>query len=92
MVAYREEMLVRIPVAATSLRATLPVARTKLTLPAIKDLVALAAQCAVLCPPSPPTSGVASLPHSKRRSGKHSPLAISFALYAAKGRAFSGSL
>jgi len=60
-------------VAATSLRATLPVARTKLTLPAIKDLVALAAQCEVLCPSSPPTSGVASLPNSKPRSVKTSP-------------------
>jgi hypothetical protein len=73
LVAYRQYMLLRIPVVATSLSASLPVVRTKLTAPAIKDLVTLAAQCEVLCPPSPPTSGLASLPNSKRKSSKNSP-------------------
>jgi hypothetical protein len=73
LVAYREEMLLRIPVAATSLIPSLPVARTKLTRAAITELVALAAQCEVLCPSSPPTSGLASPPNSKRRSVKNSP-------------------
>jgi hypothetical protein len=47
LVAYREEMLLRVPVAATSLIPSLPVARTKLTRAAITDLVALAVQCEV---------------------------------------------
>jgi len=73
VVAYREEMLVRVPVAATSLIPSLPVARTKLTRAAIMDLVALAVHCEVLCPSHPPTSGVASRPNSKRRSKTNSP-------------------
>jgi hypothetical protein len=72
LVAYREYMHLRIPAAATSLIPSLPVTRTKLTLTAIKDLVALATQCEVLCPPSPPISGLASRPNSKRRSSKNS--------------------
>jgi hypothetical protein len=74
LVAYCDDMLLRIPVAATSLSSSLPVARTKLTLAAIKDLVQLAAQCEVLCPPSPPMSGVASRPSSKPSSKKNSAL------------------
>jgi len=65
-------MLLRIPVAATSLIPSLPTTRTKLTLLAITDLVTLAVQCEVLCPSSPPPSGVASRPHSKRRAVKNS--------------------
>jgi hypothetical protein len=49
------------------------VVRTKLTALAIKDWVTLAAQGEVLCSPSPPPSGLASLPHSKRKSRKNSP-------------------
>jgi hypothetical protein len=66
-------MLLRLPVAATSLMLSLPVARTKLTAQAVRELVTLAAQYEVLCPPNPPTSGPASLPNSKPKSKKNSP-------------------
>src|SRR5437899_377877 len=73
LVAYRQSMLLRIAVAATSLTPSLPVARTKLTRSAVQDLVALAAQCEVLCPLVPTPSGLASPPNSKRRSAPNSP-------------------
>src|SRR4030095_10016220 len=72
LVAYRQDMLLRIPVTATSLILSLPVVRTKLTFQAVQDLVTLATQYEVLCPPSPPLSGVASPPNSKRRSAPNS--------------------
>jgi hypothetical protein len=64
-------MLLRIPLAATSLSPSLPVTRTKLTTQAIKELVTLATQCEVLCPSSPPSSGPASLSTSKPKSKKN---------------------
>ena len=73
LVVYRELLRLRIPVTATSLLPSLPVTRTKLTRAAITDLVALAVQCEVLCPSSPPTTGVASRPNSKHKSSKNSP-------------------
>ncbi len=71
LVAYRQYMLLRIPVRATSLSPSLPVHRTKLTLEAVRDLVTLATQCEVLCPPVPTMSGPASRPNSKHRSLKN---------------------
>jgi hypothetical protein len=47
LVAYRSSMLLRIPLAATSLSPSLPVSRTKLTAQAIQELVTLATQCEV---------------------------------------------
>src|SRR5215475_4787864 len=73
LVAYRQYMVLRIPVTATSLFPSLPVAHTKLTFQAVQDLVTLATQCEVLCPLAPPPSGPASLPNSKRKSGKNLP-------------------
>ena len=64
-------MLLRIPLAATSLSPSLPVTRTKLTTPAIQELVTLATQCEVLCPLSPPPSGPASLSTAKHKSKKN---------------------
>jgi hypothetical protein len=73
LVAYRQYMLLRIPVLATSLTPSLPVPRTKLTLLSVQDLVVLATQCEVLCPPVPTSSGPASPPNSKRKSVQNSP-------------------
>jgi hypothetical protein len=67
-------MLLRIPVAATSLLPSLIVARTKLTGQAVKELVTLATQYEVLWPSTPPPSGVDSPPNSKRKSAPTSPL------------------
>ena len=72
LVVYRELLRLRIPVTATSLIPSLPVTRTKLTRAPITDLVALAVQYEVLCLSSPPTSGVASRPHSRQKSSKNS--------------------
>ena len=47
MVAYRQDMLLRIPVTATSLLPSWPVARTNLTPQAVKELVILAMHCEV---------------------------------------------
>jgi hypothetical protein len=74
LVAYRPSMLLRIPLAATSLSPSLPVSRTKLTAQAIQELVTLATQCEVLCPSSPPPSGLASRPNSKPNSKPNLPL------------------
>jgi hypothetical protein len=72
LVSYRQDMLLRIPVAATSLIPSLAMARTKLTAQAVRDLVTLATQYEVLCPSSPPTSGVGSPPNSKCKSAPNS--------------------
>jgi len=74
LVSYRQYMLLRIPVAATSLMPSLVVARTKLTVQTVRDLVTLATQYEVLCPPNPPTSGIISPPNSKRKSAPSSRL------------------
>jgi hypothetical protein len=64
-------MLLRIPLAATSLSPSLPVVRTKLTTQALQELVTLATQGEVLCPSNPPPSGLASLSNSKPKSKKN---------------------
>ena len=70
VVAYRPSMFLRIPVAVTSLIASPPVVRTKLTLAAVREVVELATQCEGLCPSNPTISGGNSRSHCKRRSAK----------------------
>ena len=72
LVSYRQDMLLRLPVAATSLMPSLSVARTKLTGQAVKELVTLATQDEVLWPSNPPPSGIVSPPNSKRKSAPNS--------------------
>jgi hypothetical protein len=74
LVSYRQEMLLRIPVAATSLIPSQARTPIKLTATAVRDLVALASQYEVLCPSNPPMSGGDSLPNSKRTSTRNSSL------------------
>lgn len=57
LVAYREHMTLRIPTDATNLAPQRPTSRTKLTLPAMQELILLAAECEELCLSTPPTSG-----------------------------------
>jgi hypothetical protein len=59
-VAYRERMVLMIPLPATSLQPTRRGAATKLTLDAIQDLVTLAGESEDACPSSHATSGSAS--------------------------------
>ncbi len=56
-VAYREHMTLRIPLQATNLLPPRSSIRTKLTPAAVLDLLTLAEQCEVVCPPAPVTSG-----------------------------------
>lgn len=60
-VAYRERMVLMIPLPATSLQPTRRGAATKLTLEAIQDLVTLAGESEDACPSTRATSGVSSL-------------------------------
>jgi hypothetical protein len=57
-VRYRQSLRLRIPLLATD-RATFPLAlpRTKLTLEAIRQLIALVKECHASCPNSPAMSG-----------------------------------
>jgi hypothetical protein len=57
-VRYRESLRLRVPLAATD-RATFPLAlpRTKLTLDAIRQLIALVKECHAPCPCPPAVSG-----------------------------------
>ena len=59
-VAYRERMLLRIPIPATSLQPVRRGAATKLTLEAIQEVVTLAGESEDPCPSSHATSGSAS--------------------------------
>lgn len=63
LVAYREHMVLRIPVAATNLAPPRPTLQTKLTLEAITALITLAEQCEVLCLSNQATSGNDCLPN-----------------------------
>jgi hypothetical protein len=57
-VAYRDYVVLRIPLDATTLAPSRPTApRTKLTSEAVTELIALAEHCEVLCPPHPQPSG-----------------------------------
>jgi hypothetical protein len=57
-VLYRESLRLRVPLAATD-RAASPLAlpRSKLTLEAIRQLIALVKECHASCPSSPAVSG-----------------------------------
>ncbi|MDP9383565.1 MAG: hypothetical protein M3Q29_26175, partial [Chloroflexota bacterium] len=48
-VSYRQDMVLRIEVSATSLSPSNPHSRTKLTSQAVHELVALARECEVIC-------------------------------------------
>ena len=56
-VAYRDSMVLRIPLASTTLAASRPLASTKLTRDAVTDLLTVAEDCEALCPLIPPRSG-----------------------------------
>jgi hypothetical protein len=58
LVAYREQLVLSIPLPATSLFSPRPALATKLTSQALTELLSLAEQCEVLlCPTDPKTSG-----------------------------------
>jgi hypothetical protein len=59
-VAYRDRMLLMIPIPATSLRPRRRGTATKLSLEAVEDLVTLAGTSEDACPSSHATSGSAS--------------------------------
>ena len=73
---YRQTMVLRLPLSATNLAPPRSVSRTKLSLAAVTELVALAGQCEELCLtdqpifgfPSPPTSAPTSQPNSSPSS------------------------
>ena len=56
-VAYRDSMVLRIPLASTTLAVSRPLASTKLTRDAVTDLLTVAEDCEALCPLIPPRSG-----------------------------------
>jgi len=57
IVAYREQITLRIPIWATNLVPLRPTSQTKLTLEAVSELITLAEQCEVICPTNPKRSG-----------------------------------
>jgi hypothetical protein len=67
-VAYREDMTLRIPLLSTNLASPRPTTATKLTVQAVTDLISLAEQCEVLCPPKPHASGDDCLQNGKDES------------------------
>jgi hypothetical protein len=75
LVAYRDRMLLRVPVAATSLAPQQPrEALSKLTREALEELIALADECGVAaCRSDPNASGDACPTNSAPRSSKTSP-------------------
>jgi hypothetical protein len=73
LVVYREHMLLRIPLQATTLLPAPPRVATKLTLAAVQELLSVAEMQEVRCPPSPETSGKTCLPSTKSRSRRNSP-------------------
>ncbi len=74
LVRYNELMLLRIPIAATTLGAPITYqARTKLNLSAVNELLAIATDCeALLCPNAQETSGKESQTPCKSKSCKTS--------------------
>ena len=60
-------MVLRIPLASTTLAPSRPFAPTKLTSDAVKDLLVVAEECEVLCPIIPPPSGSALSPELQHR-------------------------
>jgi hypothetical protein len=72
LVRYRECMTLRIPLKATTLVSAQPKVPTKLTLPALLELISVAEAQEVLCPHNPLISGSNSLPNSKSKSWPNS--------------------
>jgi hypothetical protein len=72
-VAYRQDMILRIPLNASNLAPPRPSPQTKLTHAAVTELIAVAEDCEVLCPPRPATSGSACPPLSNTKSAATSP-------------------
>jgi hypothetical protein len=78
-VGYRDAMVLRIPLASTTLAPSRPFSPTKLTYDAVKDLFVVAEECEVLCPIIPRPSGSACPPSyntgskttSRRSSRRH---------------------
>jgi hypothetical protein len=75
LVAYRDRMVLKLPIAATSLVPPLPrEPLCKLTREALEELIALADECGVApCPFDPNASGDACPTNSAPRSPKTSP-------------------
>jgi hypothetical protein len=67
-VAYRDGMVLRIPLASTTLAVAQPPTCTKLTFDAVTDLLKVAEDCEALCPLLPPTSGKACPPNCNNAS------------------------
>lgn len=72
-VRYRQTMVLRLPLGATTLAPLRLSTPTTLTLAAVTELVTLAGQCEALCPPDPLMSGPPSPPSSVPRSVTTSP-------------------
>ena len=68
LVGYREALVLRIPLAATTLASTQPSVLTKLTCEAVEELVLLAGECETVCLPIPPPSGGSCLQTSNTPS------------------------
>ena len=71
-VAYRQEMVLRLPFDATTLGAARSHGSTKLTLEAIEELITVAEDCEALCPLLPRPSGPTCPQPSASRSLKTS--------------------
>lgn len=72
-VAYRQKMVLRIPVTATNLAPPRVLLLSKLTSQAVEEFISLARQCEVLCQPDHKSSGADSLPRSNNNSSRTSP-------------------
>jgi hypothetical protein len=68
LVGYRETLVLRIPLATTTLASSQPLVPTKLTREAVEELVLLAGECETLCPLIPPPSGGSCLQTSNMPS------------------------
>ncbi len=68
LVGYRETLVLRIPLTATTLAPSQPLVPTKLTREAVEELVLLAGECEMLCPLIPPLSGGSCLQTSNMPS------------------------
>gem|GEM_PF-1816510 len=74
LVAYREQLVLSIPLLATNLSPSRSTYPTKLTSPAVTELISLAEQYGVLsCPTDLTTSGNACHHSSKRKSSRTLP-------------------
>src|SRR5947209_151172 len=73
LVAYRDSILIKLPLGATNLHsAVAPAARTKLNAEAVRQLLAFVKECEPPCPSSPKTSGRACPRRAASKSSKTS--------------------